>query len=66
MKIITIASIDLGVNAGPSVHYLELWNSYKKKYKNDEIIGIVGNWTNKQPIIKNNFKLKKINLPKKQ
>jgi hypothetical protein len=58
MKILTVTSNDLGINYGPSIHFLELWNAIADRFPNIKVTGIYPSWTGKSPIIEPNFDCK--------
>lgn len=58
MKILTITSNDLGINYGPAIHYLELWNTLKKINSYWRVKGLAPSWTGKPPIIDAQFPIR--------
>lgn len=58
LKIVTFTYNDLGISYGPSIHYLELWNSVSEQYPEVEIYGCSPSWTGSAPIIRAKFPLR--------
>lgn len=59
IEVVSLTSNDLGINYGPSIHYLELWNSVEERFPNISITGVYPSWTAKPPIIDTKFPLKR-------
>lgn len=61
--LLTITYNDLGISYGPSIHYLELWNSFAENYSDTyHVKGVSPAWTKNTPILPTSFTLRKIKL----
>lgn len=63
-KLNTYTFNDVGISYGPSVHFLELWNSFQNLYSEQYTVkGFYPSWTQKSIITPTSFEVKKINVP---
>ncbi|WP_114390300.1 glycosyltransferase [Notoacmeibacter marinus] len=65
-SILTMTSNDVGINYGPAVHYLELWNEVADLDPGLHIRGMAPSWSGAGPIIQPNFSLRnfRVYIPK--
>lgn len=62
-RILTITPNDQGIDGGPAIHFLELWNCISRQQPHWTVKGIAPSWTGRPPIIDTEFELQTVRVP---